>query len=195
MLRLTALTFATAVISMPAQAAPTTEPRPCAYADERLARECRADPELQAYLQSPEGKRVQGWYDLPPVIRGWDPGEEEKIIRFSRAQAASDEALRRETEPVLRQRIVLASLGAEEKLGFVETVDRVIKRVRGPNSRVLNVTAMALDGKHIRFCGSALYGDGEVGSFIMDTAQGAVNVAPERDDLTFRCSDFDVRLR
>lgn len=55
-------------------------PNSCAYQDTRLVQACRTDPEIRAYLRDPDNAGVETYMDLPPVIRGWEPGEEEALL-------------------------------------------------------------------------------------------------------------------
>ena len=55
-------------------------PNTCAYQDARLVQACRTDPAIRAYLRDPDNAGVEAYMDLPPVIRGWEPGEEEALL-------------------------------------------------------------------------------------------------------------------
>lgn len=55
-------------------------PNTCAYQDMRLVQACRTDAEIRAYLRDPDNAGVETYMDLPPVIRGWEPGEEEALL-------------------------------------------------------------------------------------------------------------------
>ena len=56
----------------------------CVYRDARLAQACRTDPDVQAYLNDPQNDPVETYMDLPPVVRGWEPGEEEMVLGLIR---------------------------------------------------------------------------------------------------------------
>lgn len=56
------------------------DPNTCAYQDARLVQVCRTDPEIRAYLRDPDNAGVETYMDLPPVVRGWEPGEEEALL-------------------------------------------------------------------------------------------------------------------
>ena len=55
------------------------DPRTCSYTDARLAEACRTDPAIREYLLEPESDPAESYMDLPPAIRGWEPGEEEAL--------------------------------------------------------------------------------------------------------------------
>ena len=55
------------------------DPRACSYNDARLAEACRTDPAVREYLLEPDGARAETYRDIPPAIRGWEPGEEEAL--------------------------------------------------------------------------------------------------------------------
>lgn len=64
-------------------ASPTSarsNPNTCAYQDARLVQACRTDPEIRSYLRDPDNAGVETYMDLPPVVRGWEPGEEEALL-------------------------------------------------------------------------------------------------------------------
>lgn len=67
------------VVAGIASAASAQVSETCTYSDARLARECRNDPGLRAYLMEPENRSIRTWMDLPPVMRGWEAGEEETV--------------------------------------------------------------------------------------------------------------------
>lgn len=71
-------------------AAAKGDPRTCAYRDARLAEACRTDSDIHAYLLDPENAGIESYMDVPPVYRGWEPGEEEGLIGALREQAAAD---------------------------------------------------------------------------------------------------------
>src|SRR3989344_5048867 len=45
-----------------------------------LVQACRTDPEIRSYLRDPDNAEVETYMDLPPVVRGWEPGEEEALL-------------------------------------------------------------------------------------------------------------------
>lgn len=55
------------------------DPRTCSYTDGRLAEACRTDPAIREYLLESESGPAESYMDLPPSIRGWEPGEEEAL--------------------------------------------------------------------------------------------------------------------
>lgn len=57
------------------------DPETCRYDDEALAQACRERPEIREYLLEPYNITVETYQDIPPVVRGWMPGEEEAVIR------------------------------------------------------------------------------------------------------------------
>ncbi len=61
----------------------------CAFRDARLAQACRTDPDIQAYLNDRQNDPVETYMDLPPVVRGWEPGEEEMVLGLIRGNQSS----------------------------------------------------------------------------------------------------------
>lgn len=62
-------------------AARAGDPETCAYSERALAEACRTNPDVRAYLLEPGNLMVDSIYDIPPVVRGWMPGEEETVSR------------------------------------------------------------------------------------------------------------------
>jgi hypothetical protein len=81
-LALAALSFAAPAAAQDLMAPPW---QTCRYVDPALVQACRADPDIRDYLRSPEGQRVRIYQDLPPVLRGWLPGEEAQVIAQAQA--------------------------------------------------------------------------------------------------------------
>ena len=61
-------------------------PDTCAYRDARLAQACRTDQGVREYLRDPDNADVETYMALPPVVRGWEPGEEEMVLAMLRGQ-------------------------------------------------------------------------------------------------------------
>lgn len=61
-------------------------PETCAYRDARLAQACRTDPDIRQYLRDPANSGVETYMAIPPVVRGWEPGEEEMVLGMLRGQ-------------------------------------------------------------------------------------------------------------
>lgn len=75
----------TALVSTPALAG---DPETCAYRETRLAQACRTNPDIREWLLEPAQAGVERYVDVPPIIRGWDPGEEAAVIAgIARLQA------------------------------------------------------------------------------------------------------------
>ena len=66
-------------LSMASTAEAGGDPRACSYNDARLAEACRTDPAVREYLLEPDGAGAETYRDIPPAIRGWEPGEEEAL--------------------------------------------------------------------------------------------------------------------
>ncbi|UTC29377.1 hypothetical protein BAMBUS_02950 [Brevundimonas phage vB_BpoS-Bambus] len=64
------------------------DPETCDYAEAALAEACRADPDVRAYLLEPAHLMIERLKDIPPVVRGWLPGEEAAVIRRIQDQQA-----------------------------------------------------------------------------------------------------------
>lgn len=73
-----ALLIAGLALPPPARAG---DPETCAYSERALADACRTNPDVRAFLLEPGNLMVDSIYDIPPVIRGWMPGEEEAVMR------------------------------------------------------------------------------------------------------------------
>ncbi|USN14793.1 hypothetical protein PAPPERLAPAPP_04240 [Brevundimonas phage vB_BpoS-Papperlapapp] len=58
------------------------DPETCEYVEPALSDACRADPDVRAYLLEPRNLMVERLVDIPPVVRGWLPGEEARVIRL-----------------------------------------------------------------------------------------------------------------
>lgn len=56
------------------------DPETCTYRERALADACRRDPEVRAYLLEPANTMVETLRSIPPVVRGWLPGEEEAVL-------------------------------------------------------------------------------------------------------------------
>lgn len=61
-------------------------PETCAYRDARLAQACRTDTDIRAFLRDPGNAGVETYMAIPPVLRGWEPGEEEMVLAMLRGQ-------------------------------------------------------------------------------------------------------------
>lgn len=64
------------------------DPETCIYNDRALAAACRNNPDIQAFLMEPGNLTVESYQQVPPVLRGWMPGEEEAVIGIIRNQEA-----------------------------------------------------------------------------------------------------------
>lgn len=61
-------------------------PETCIYRDARLAEACRTDPDIRAFLREPSSAAVESYMAIPPVLRGWEPGEEDMVLSMIRGQ-------------------------------------------------------------------------------------------------------------
>lgn len=86
-------------------------PNTCAYQDTRLVQACRTDPEIRAYLSDNAG--VGTYMDLPPVIRGWEPEEEEALLGVL------------STQPQPYQQVVQASAPPGSLAAAIERLRRI----------------------------------------------------------------------
>lgn len=75
-----------------AGAALAGDPETCAYADARLAEACATNPDVRAYLLEPYNVMVERYLEVPPAVRGWEPGEEDVVIRTAIRLAAQAKA-------------------------------------------------------------------------------------------------------
>ena len=61
-------------------------PETCAYREARLAQACRTDPDIRQFLRDPANAGIETYMAVPPVVRGWEPGEEEMVLGMLRGQ-------------------------------------------------------------------------------------------------------------
>ncbi|UTC28255.1 hypothetical protein GURKE_02240 [Brevundimonas phage vB_BpoS-Gurke] len=59
------------------------DPERCAYREERLAQACAERPEIRRYLLEPFNVQVERYRDIPPAVRGWDPGEQDQVFAIA----------------------------------------------------------------------------------------------------------------
>lgn len=57
-------------------------PETCGYREARLAQACRTDSDIRQFLRDPANAGVETYMAIPPVIRGWEPGEEEMVLNM-----------------------------------------------------------------------------------------------------------------
>lgn len=76
------ITAFTALVSLTAAApAAAGDPETCSYRESRLASECYNRRPIQRFLLEPVNAGVERYMDIPPAVRGWEPGEEEAVVR------------------------------------------------------------------------------------------------------------------
>lgn len=72
------LALASFTLAAPAVAG---DPETCSYRDARLAHACRTNLEVRGFLSGSSGTSVEHYMDVPPIYRGWAPGEEAALDR------------------------------------------------------------------------------------------------------------------
>lgn len=74
--------IAAGAVALTATSATAGDPRTCTYRDVRLANACANNASVREYLLDPQTGSVDAYLDVPPIYRGWDPGEEEALSRI-----------------------------------------------------------------------------------------------------------------
>lgn len=59
------------------------DPERCVYREARLAQACLERPAIRRYLLEPFNVQVERYLDIPPAVRGWDPGEEDRVFAIA----------------------------------------------------------------------------------------------------------------
>lgn len=198
------------MLAAPAAAQERSSPETCTYRDNLLAAECRADPGLRNFLIERENRWIENWEDLPPVMRGWAPGEEAAVIgAISAAQGARGGMPAPRTPPSrgystwtfpppANPNESLSLVSYDEQQFLLQGVTQVLIADTGADSvDVVRASAYVLQGHDYVTCGRAIYrrgGESFVGSFIIHPTQGVfANVTA--DAVSRWCDRADVRLR
>ncbi|QYC09808.1 hypothetical protein [Brevundimonas nasdae] len=81
-----AAAVAIAAIGIASPSSARGNPETCSYREVRLAQVCRTDSDIRQFLRDPANAGVESYMAIPPVIRGWEPGEEEMVLSLLSGQ-------------------------------------------------------------------------------------------------------------